>query len=117
MTLLEDLGSAVEVYLAAQAELEAAEGHRSAAHRAHVATIPMVGRVRVGKGDDRTRKAHHEACSKVVTAQLQVTRAGVAVVAAAVALTTDPAVSPTGNAPDAAHGVSESNPGRQEASS
>lgn len=112
-----DLAEVVAAYLAAEADLTVAEEARSAAHLAHVATIPMEGRLRVGAGDDRTRLAHHAACTRVVAAQLEVTRAERAVVSAAVEHVAVSAPTPAPTAPDAAHGASGSNPDLQKADS
>lgn len=110
---LTDLADAVAGYQAARLEVAAAVENRKAAHRTHVETIPLVGRVRVGLGDDRTRKAHHLACQQVVSAELVLSRAAGAVVAAAVehVACVAPGATPTGSG--GAHGASGSN---QEAS-
>lgn len=107
---LADLADAVAAYQAAQLDAAAAVESRRAAHRTHVDTIPLVGRVRVGAGDERTRKAHHLACQQVVSAELVVSRAAGAVVGAAVEhlACVAPGATPTGSG--GAHGASGSNP-------
>jgi len=110
-TLLEDLADAVDSFQAAELEVKAATENRAAAHRTHVDTIPVSGRVRVGTGDERTRKAHHAACQEVVRVQLVRDRTAGAVVDAAVALVAGLVPGATTTDPDAADSVSESNPG------
>lgn len=110
-TLLENLTEAVAAFHAAELEVKTATENRAAAHRTHVDTIPVSGRVRVGTGDERTRKAHHAACQEVVRVQLVRDRAAGAVVDAAVALAAGLVPGATTTDTDAADGVSGSNPG------
>lgn len=110
-TVLEDLAASVAAFHAAELEVQASTNNRADAHRAHVATIPLNGRVRLGAGDERTRKAHHAACSEVVRVQILRDRAAGAVVDAAVALAAGLAPGATTTDLDAADSVSGSNPG------
>ena len=77
------LDTAAANYRHARFALEEAEQNRYLAHAAHVATIPLLGRVRVGDGNPATRKAHHASCEAVVTARLEFEAARDELVAAA----------------------------------
>lgn len=106
---------AVAEYQAAEVKVATAEEARGAAYRSHVATIPVVGRVRLGAGDDRTRRAHHAACQRVVSTQIVRDRLARAVVAAAVDHVARCVPWVTSPGSDAAHSVSGSDPADVEA--
>lgn len=111
MSTFEDLAEAVSCWEAAELEVASAVENRVAAHRTHVDTIPLVGRLHVGSGSDRTRKAHHAACQEVVRVQIIRDRLARAVVVAAAAHVAESAPGATATGPGAAQSVSESNPG------
>ena len=77
------LDTAAANYRHARLALDEAKQDRAITHAAHLATIPLLGRVRVGNGSDATRKAHHAACDAVVTARLEFEQARDELVAAA----------------------------------
>jgi len=82
-----DLSTAAVAYRTAQAALEQAEQARTAALDDHRATMALVGRVRLGNGDPRTRKAHHTACTAVAAAGQALDHARDELVAAALEAT------------------------------
>ncbi len=81
------LADARAAYRQALAELEAAVADRAATHTAHLATVPLVGRLRLGNGSERTRKAHHAACEAVAATRAQLHTARDELVAAALEVT------------------------------
>ena len=81
------LDEAADRYRHARLALDEAEQNRATAHAAHVATMPLVGRLRIGNGSERTRKAHHAACDAAVTARRAFEQARDELVAAALEVT------------------------------
>jgi hypothetical protein len=77
------LDTAAANYRHARFALDEAEQNQAIAHAAHVATMPLVGRLRLGNGSERTRKAHHAACEAAVTARRACEQARDELVAAA----------------------------------
>lgn len=74
---------AADHYRDAASRLARAEHHRAATHAAHIDTIPILGRTRVGNGSERTRRAHHTACQAAATARTHLEHARDQLVAAA----------------------------------
>lgn len=77
------LDTAAANYRHARLALDEAEQNRAIAHATHVATMPLVGRLHLGNGSERTRKAHHAACDAAVTARRAFEQARDELVAAA----------------------------------
>lgn len=77
------LDQAADHYRAAVETFSDACLARARAHDAHIATIPLLGRVRVGNGSDPTRRAHHDACQAAVDARTHLERASDQLVTAA----------------------------------
>lgn len=81
------LDTAAANYRHARFALDEAEQNQAIAHAAHIATMPLVGRVRVGNGSETTRKAHHAACEAVAATRAALHTARDELVAAALAHT------------------------------
>ena len=77
------LTEATDRYRAALFAHEEATANQAIAHAAHVATMPLVGRVRLGNGSEATRKAHHAACEAVAATRAELHTARDELVAAA----------------------------------
>lgn len=80
---------AAAAYRQALDALHRAEHARAVAHAAHLDTVPLLGRVRVGAGSDATRKAHYSACTTTAEAARAVEHARGLLVDAALAATVD----------------------------
>lgn len=81
------LDEAVVAYRTSRFAYEEATANQALAHAAHVATMPLVGRVRLGKGSEATRKAHHAACVTVAATRAELHAARDELVTAALAHT------------------------------
>lgn len=79
------LHDATDRYRAALTAHEEATANQAIAHAAHVATMPLVGRVRLGNGSETTRKAHHAACEAVAATRAALHTPSDELVAAALA--------------------------------
>ena len=79
------LDTAAANYRHARLALDEAEQNRYLAHATHVATMPLVGRVRLVGGSETTRKAHHAACEAVADTRAELHTARDELVAAALA--------------------------------
>ena len=79
------LDDAADRYRTAAADHDGACAAQQAAHAAHLATMPLVGRLRLGNGSEATRKAHHAACTAVADTRAELHTARDELVAAALA--------------------------------
>ncbi len=77
------LDDAADRYRAAETAHDEALAAQRDAHAAHLATMPIVGRLRLGNGSERTRKAHYAACEAVAATRAALHTARDELVAAA----------------------------------
>lgn len=100
--------------MAARQEFSDAVQTQTAAHAAYKATMPLVGRVRLGHGDEKARSVHYVACERVARTRRRLNLVEADFVSASLAyLDAVEALDTTDPAPDAAHGVSDSDPGKR----
>lgn len=78
-----NLDAAAANYQAAHTAHTNAQQTRTQTHRAHLDTIPLVGRVHVGNGNPATRKAHHQAATIAAHTRRQLDNAHAQLAAAA----------------------------------